>query len=47
MFNWISRPTHDFHVNAAAIGLVLIVMTLTMNAIALVVRYRSRRAIHW
>jgi phosphate transport system permease protein len=47
MFNWISRPTHDFHQNAAAIGLVLIVMTLSMNAAALVVRHRSRRQIHW
>ena len=47
MFNWISRPTQDFHVNAAAIGLVLIAMTLSMNAIALVVRHRSRRRIHW
>jgi len=47
MFNWISRPTTDFHVNAAAIGLVLIAMTLGMNAVALVVRYRSRQRIHW
>jgi phosphate transport system permease protein len=47
MFNWISRPTHDFHVNAAATGLVLIAMTLGMNALALVVRYKSRRRIHW
>jgi phosphate transport system permease protein len=47
MFNWISRPTQDFHVNAAATGLVLIAMTLGMNALALVVRYKSRRQIHW
>jgi phosphate transport system permease protein len=47
MFNWISRPTPDFHRNAAATGLVLIVLTITMNAVALVVRYRSRRRIHW
>lgn len=47
MFNWISRPTPDFHRNAAATGLVLIAMTITMNAAALVVRYRSRRRIHW
>ena len=47
MFNWISRPTEDFHVNAAATGLVLIAMTITMNAAALVLRYRSRRRIHW
>jgi phosphate transport system permease protein len=47
MFNWISRPTPDFHVNAAATGIVLIFMTITMNAAALVLRYRSRRRIHW
>jgi phosphate transport system permease protein len=47
MFNWISRPTADFHRNAAATGLVLIVMTLTMNAVAVVVRYRSRKRLYW
>jgi len=47
MFNWISRPTQDFHHNAAATGIVLIAMTITMNAAALVLRYRSRRRIHW
>lgn len=47
MFNWISRPTEDFHVNAAATGLVLIVFTLGMNAVAIVIRYRSRRHIKW
>jgi phosphate transport system permease protein len=47
MFNWTSRPTEDFHVNAAAAGLVLIAMTLGLNAIAIVVRYRARRKIKW
>jgi phosphate transport system permease protein len=47
MFNWISRPTVDFHRNAAATGIVLIAMTITMNAAALVLRYRSRRRIRW
>lgn len=47
MFNWTSRPTEDFHVNAAAAGLVLIGMTLTLNAIAIVVRYRARKKIKW
>jgi phosphate transport system permease protein len=47
MFNWISRPTHDFHVNAAATGLVLIVLTLSMNAVAIVIRYRMRKRINW
>jgi phosphate transport system permease protein len=47
MFNWVSRPTHDFHVNAAATGLVLIVLTLSMNAVAIVIRYRMRKRITW
>jgi len=47
MFNWVSRPTEDFHRNAAAAGLVLMLFTLSMNAIAIVVRYRVRRKIKW
>jgi phosphate transport system permease protein len=47
MFNWTSRPTADFHVNAAAAGLVLMAMTLSLNAVAIFVRYRSRRKIKW
>ncbi len=43
MFNWISRPQEAFHVNAAATGLVLIIMTLTMNAVAIWIRYRLRK----
>jgi phosphate transport system permease protein len=47
MFNWVSRPGHDFHANAAATGLVLIVATLLMNAIAIMIRYRMRKRIKW
>jgi phosphate transport system permease protein len=47
MFNWVSRPQEDFHVNAAAAGMVLLFMTLTMNAIAIVIRARFRKRIHW
>jgi phosphate transport system permease protein len=47
MFNWVSRPTEDFHRNAAATGLVLMVFTLSMNAVAIYVRYRVRRKIKW
>jgi phosphate transport system permease protein len=43
MFNWVSRPQADFHVNAAAAGSVLIVMTLAMNGLAVYIRYRLRR----
>jgi phosphate transport system permease protein len=45
MFNWISRPQADFHLNAAAAGLVLLVMTLLMNGLAIYIRYRIRRGI--
>jgi phosphate transport system permease protein len=47
MFNWTSRPTQDFHVNAATAGLVLIVLTLSLNAVAIVMRYRMRKRIEW
>ncbi len=47
MFNWISRPQEEFHVNAAAAGLVLLFMTVAMNALAIVVRARYRKRIHW
>lgn len=47
MFNWVSRPGEDFLVNAAATGLILMIVTLTMNAIAVVVRYRIRKRIKW
>jgi len=47
MFNWVSRPQQEFHVNAAATGLVLILVTLSLNAFAIYVRYRMRRRINW
>lgn len=47
MFNWVSRPSADFHKNAAATGLVLITLTLSMNAVAIWVRYRVRQRIKW
>jgi phosphate transport system permease protein len=47
MFNWTSRPEAAFHNNAAAAGLVLVVMTLSMNAVAIYIRYRLRRTIKW
>ena len=47
MFNWISRPQEEFHVNAAATGVILLAMTLLMNAIAIYIRYRFRKRIKW
>ncbi|MCA3131541.1 MAG: phosphate ABC transporter permease PstA [Betaproteobacteria bacterium] len=47
MFNWTSRPEAAFHNNAAAAGLVLVVMTLSMNALAIWIRYRLRKNIKW
>jgi phosphate transport system permease protein len=47
MFNWISRPQREFHETAAAAGLVLIVVTLLLNGLAIAIRYRVRKRIHW
>jgi len=47
MFNWVSRPDARFHANAAAAGLVLLMITLSMNGLAIWLRYRSRKAIRW
>ncbi|MBX3639490.1 MAG: phosphate ABC transporter permease PstA [Nitrosomonas sp.] len=47
MFNWVSRPEEAFQLNAAAAGLVLVVMTLTMNGLAIYLRYRMRKNIKW
>lgn len=47
MFNWISRPQEAFHQNAAAAGVVLIVLTLLMNAVAIIIRNHFRRRIKW
>lgn len=47
MFNWISRPQREFHLNAAAAGLVLMAMTLVMNGFAIYIRHRYRRRVRW
>ncbi len=47
MFNWISRPQHEFHVNAAATGAVIIVLTAVMNGFAIKMRYNIRKKIKW
>lgn len=47
MFNWVSRPQTEFHTNAAAAGVILLVMTLSMNALAIYLRYHFRKKIKW
>lgn len=47
MFSWLSRPGADFHVNAAAAGAVIIIVTLLMNGVAIKMRYNIRKKIKW
>jgi len=47
MFNWISRPQKGFHINSAAAAVVLMTLSLMMNAIAIYLRFRIRRKIRW
>jgi phosphate transport system permease protein len=43
IFNWVSRPQVEFHANAAAGILVLLVLLLTMNATAIWLRDRYQK----
>jgi phosphate transport system permease protein len=47
IFNWTSRPDPAFQQNAAAAGAILVAMTLSMNALAIWLRYRLRKNIKW
>jgi phosphate transport system permease protein len=47
MFGWVSRPGEDFAGNAAAAGVLLVGMTLTMNGVAIYLRYRMRKQVSW
>jgi phosphate transport system permease protein len=47
MYNWVSRPDKAFQLNAAATGVVLLIMCLLMNGLAIYLRYQVRRKIKW
>ncbi|KAF0178761.1 MAG: phosphate transport system permease protein [Nitrospirae bacterium] len=47
MFNWVSRPQPEFQINAAAAGVILMLMTLLMNGLAIYIRYQFRKKIKW
>ena len=43
IFNWVSKPLAGFHEVAAAASIVLLVVLLTLNAVAIVLRNRYMR----
>lgn len=47
IFNWVSRPQKAFSTNAAAAIIILLILTFTMNGIAVFIRYRYQKKIRW
>jgi phosphate transport system permease protein len=47
IFNWVSRPQHEFAVNAVAAIIVLLFMTLLLNSIAIILRHKFQKKIKW
>lgn len=47
IFNWISRPQHDFQVNGAAAIIILLVITFVMNGVAVFLRNKWQSRINW
>lgn len=47
IFNWVSRPQHEFVINAAAAIIVLLLITFAMNGIAVYLRYRWQKKVSW
>ena len=47
IFNWVSRPQHEFVINAAAAIIVLLCITFVMNGIAVYLRNRWQEKVNW
>lgn len=47
IFNWVSRPQHEFVINAAAAIIVLLSITFILNGIAVYLRYRWQQRLKW
>jgi phosphate transport system permease protein len=47
IFNWTSRPQHDFLVNAAAAIIILLGITFIMNGVAIYLRNKWQKKIQW
>jgi phosphate transport system permease protein len=47
IFNWISRPQHEFLVNGAAAIIMLLIITFVMNGVAVYFRNKWQSKINW
>jgi phosphate transport system permease protein len=47
IFNWVSRPQQAFSINAAAGIIVLLVILISMNAVAIILRNRFQKKRNW
>lgn len=47
IFNWVSRPQHEFVINAAAAIIILLLITFCMNGIAVYLRNRWQKKMDW
>lgn len=47
IFNWVSRPQHEFVINAAAAIIVLLLITFVMNGIAVYLRNKWQSRMKW
>ena len=47
IFNWVSRPQHEFVLNAAAAIIVLLFITFLLNGIAAYLRYKWQKKANW
>ncbi len=47
IYNWASRPQQEFHAVAASGIIVLLVILLSMNAVAIIIRNRAERNRKW
>ncbi|MAO01773.1 MAG: phosphate ABC transporter, permease protein PstA [Flavobacteriales bacterium] len=47
IFNWVSRPQHEFAINAAGAIIILLLITFTMNGIAVYLRNKWQKKINW
>jgi len=47
IFNWVSRPQHEFAVNSAAAIIILLLITFMMNGVAVYYRNKWQKKIKW